>query len=58
VSVVPVNPIVVPCGGLMLRRERQGRGGDVLLRELRLMEAGGGLSSGVICAFYISVCGL
>jgi hypothetical protein len=29
VSVVPVNPVVVRCGGLM---QRHGRGGDVLLR--------------------------
>jgi hypothetical protein len=41
VSVVPVSPVVVRCGGLMLRRERHGRGGDVLLRVLRLMEPGG-----------------
>jgi hypothetical protein len=53
VSVVPVNPVVVRCGGLMLRRERHGRGGDVLLRELRLMDPGGGLSSSAIFAFYI-----
>jgi hypothetical protein len=53
VSVVPVNPVVVRCGGLMLRRERHGRGGDVLLRELRLMDPGGGLSSSAICVFYI-----
>jgi hypothetical protein len=37
----------------MMRRERHGRGGDVLLRELRLMDPGGGLSSSAICAFYI-----
>jgi hypothetical protein len=53
VSVLPVNPVVVLCGGLMLWRERHGHGGDVLLRELRLMDSGGGLSSSVICAFYI-----
>jgi hypothetical protein len=39
----------------VLRRERHGRGGDALLRELRLVyprgEAGGGLSSSVVCAF-------
>jgi hypothetical protein len=35
------NPVVVRCGGLMLRRERHGRGGDVLLRELPLMEPEG-----------------
>jgi hypothetical protein len=52
VSVVRVNPVVVPCGGLMLRRERHGRGGDILLRELHLMDPGGGLSSSAICAFY------
>jgi hypothetical protein len=39
VSVVPVCPVVVRCGGLMLRRERHGRGGDVLLGELGLMES-------------------
>jgi hypothetical protein len=37
----------------MLRLERYGRGGDVLLRELRLMDPGDGLSSSVIWAFYI-----
>jgi hypothetical protein len=56
VSVVPVSPVIVPCGGPMLQR---GRGGDALLRVLCLMEprgeAGGGLSSSVICAFYIHV---
>jgi hypothetical protein len=48
-----VNPVVVPCGRLVLRLERHGRGGDVLLRELHLMDPGGGLSSSVICAFCI-----
>jgi hypothetical protein len=51
VSVVRVSPVVVPCGGLMLRRERHGHGGDGVLRELRLMDPGGGLSSSAICAF-------
>jgi hypothetical protein len=37
----------------MLRCERHGSGGDVLLRELRLMDPGGGLTSSAICAFYI-----
>jgi hypothetical protein len=62
VSVVPVSPVVVPCGGLMLQHEQHGRGGNALLRVLCLMEprgeAGGGLSSCVICAFYIHVRGL
>jgi hypothetical protein len=61
VSVVPKNPVLVPFGGLMLRRERHGRGGDVLRRALRLMGPGWrpvGLSSGVICVFYTFVCGL
>jgi hypothetical protein len=53
VLVVPVNPFVIPCDGLMLRHKRHGCGGDVLLRELRLMDPSGGLSSSVICAFYI-----
>jgi hypothetical protein len=53
VSVVPVNPVVVLCGGLMLRRKWHGRGGDVLLRELRLMDPSGGLLISAICAFYI-----
>jgi hypothetical protein len=48
--------------GCPVRRERHGRGGDVLLRVLRLMEpgveAGGGLTSSAICAFYIHVRGL
>jgi hypothetical protein len=61
VSVVPESP-VVPCGGLMPQREQHGRGGDALLRVLCLMEpsgeAGGGLSSSVVCAFYIHVSGL
>jgi hypothetical protein len=32
VSVVPVNPagVVILCGGLMLRCEQHGRGGDAL----------------------------
>jgi hypothetical protein len=46
-----VSPVVVRCVGLMLRCVRHGRGGDVLLRELRLMDSGGGLSSSVIRAF-------
>jgi hypothetical protein len=53
VSVVPVNPVVVPCGRLMLWHERHGRGGDLLPKELCLMDPGGGLSSSTICAFYI-----
>jgi hypothetical protein len=40
VSVVPEIPVVVRCSGLMLWREGHGRGGAVLLRELRLMEPG------------------
>jgi hypothetical protein len=63
VSVVPVSPVVVPCDRLVLQREQHGGGGDALLRVLRLMmepkgKAGGGLSSSVICAFYLHVRGL
>jgi hypothetical protein len=54
VSVVPVNPagVVVRCGGLMLRCERHGRGGDALQRLLRPVEDRGdtdcGLSGDVV----------
>jgi hypothetical protein len=36
-SVVPVNPVVVLCGGLMVLLVRHV---DILLRELRLMKPG------------------
>jgi hypothetical protein len=42
VSVVPMNPVVVRCGGLTLRRERHGRGGDVLPVVYPEMFFGGG----------------
>jgi hypothetical protein len=54
VFVVPVIPagVVVPCGGLMLRSVRHGRGRDALYVLLCPLEyrgkAGGRLSSGMV----------
>jgi hypothetical protein len=57
VSVIPAG-VVVPCGGLMLRNVRHGRGGDALWMLLCPIEergeADGRLSSGVVLRVLLS----